>query len=78
MYRYLEDYWRGILRAALDSTAGYCFATSEVVETPSATLRQDVSSIFTHLDGRLAALAFEPSAKASSDLLDPGEALPPS
>lgn len=52
-------------------------ATFSVGGTNSATLREDVSSILMHLDGRQVALSFEPSVTTSSDLLGRSKARPP-
>lgn len=55
MDRDLDDYLRAFFDRVSDRPASFCSATSSVVETHSETLLQDGSSIFTHLDGRLAA-----------------------
>lgn len=78
MDRDLDQYLRAIFAAVGDQTAGLRSSKPNVVETHSATLRTDVSSTLTHLDGRLAALASEHSVTTSSSLLGPGEAPPPS
>lgn len=60
-----------------DSTAAFLYAMAMVGDTHSATLCQDVSGIHTHLNGLLATLTLELSAKTSSDALGLSEALPP-
>lgn len=78
MDRDLDDGFRAVFSALRDLTPGFHSATSSVVETHIGTLHRDVSSILTHLDGRLADSAFQPSVKTSSDPLGPGIVLPPS
>lgn len=78
MYRDLEIYLQIIFAAGHDHTAVFRSVTSHVVETSSATLGQDVSSIFSHPDARLVAPASRHSVTASSNPLVLGESLPPS
>lgn len=78
MERYLDVYLRVVFAAVRSRTNGFRSATSNVVETHSATLHHDVSSILMLLDGRLAVFASEPLVMASSDPSGPGEAPPPS
>lgn len=77
MDRDLDHYLRAVFAAVGDRTVGFHSATSNVVQTHSATLCQDVPSSLTHVDGRLVALAFEPLATTSFDPLGPGKAPPP-
>lgn len=74
----LDGNLQAVFAAVGDCTASFRFSTSSVIKTHSALLRQDVSSILTHLDSRLAASAFYPSVTPISDPLDPGAAPPPS
>lgn len=74
----LDVYLLLMFTAVRNRTACFRSATCSVVVTHSATLRKDVSSIRTHLDGFLAALALKASFRISSDALEPGDALPPS
>lgn len=53
----LEVYLSINFTVGRNHTDGLRFATSNAVETHSVTLGQDVSSILTHLHGRLATLA---------------------
>lgn len=74
----VEDYFPAISAKVHEFTAGFRSETSNVVKTHSATLRQDVSSILTHLDTRLAATISDPSVRTSSVPFVPGAARPPS
>lgn len=78
MDRDLNVYFQAIFASVRDRAARFRFATSNVVETHSVTLLHDVLSILMHFDGRLAALDSQSSVTMFSDLLGPGEALPPS
>lgn len=77
MNRDLNAHLCAVFAVGRHRTAGFCSAMPNVVETRSAKLCQDSSSILTHLDGPLIALASEPSFTKSSDLLDTDEAGPP-
>lgn len=73
----LDVYLQAIFAAVRDCTVVFCSATSNVVETHGATLRQDVLSTPTHLGGRLEALAAETLITTASDSLGTGEARAP-
>lgn len=53
MERNLDFYSQAIFDEVHDCPVGFSSVTSNVVETHSVTLRQDVSSFVTHLDGHL-------------------------
>lgn len=57
-----------------DRTAIFCSKTSNIFEAHSATLCQEVSSILTHPDGGLGALAREPAVTTSSNPSGPEKA----
>lgn len=73
----LDVYFWGIINAARDHAACFRSAKFNVVESLSAMLRQDVSSILAHLDNLLAASTSKPLAILSSSPLGPGNATPP-
>lgn len=74
----VDVYLLAIFIAVRDLTAGLHSVTSNVVETHSSMLPQDVSPIPKHLHGLLAVLASEPSSTMFSNPLGPSDSLPPS
>lgn len=67
-----------LFAAVHDHAAGVRSSTPNIFRTDSVTLRQDVPSIITNFDGRLAAFASKLLVKTSSDPLGLREATPPS
>lgn len=65
--RDIHDYLSKIFAMGSERTAGIRPATSNIVYRHSPTLCKDVSSIFTHLNGRLLALDSKPSTTVSSN-----------
>lgn len=76
MVRGLDDYMRAVFAAVPRRTFSFRSGTSKAVETRSATLFQEVSSIHTPFDGRPAALDSDPLITMYSYYLGPGEAPP--
>lgn len=66
---------RAVFVAVHDHTDGFRSATSNAVEIHDARIGYDISSLYTHLDGRFAALASNPSVTMSSNSLRTGKAL---
>lgn len=56
MDRDLDGHLQEIFTVVHERTSSFCFATSNVMDMHSATLRQEGSSTFTHVDCRVPAL----------------------
>lgn len=69
MDRDLDVYFRTVYAVVPDGAACFRSATTNVVETHSATLCQDVLSVLTHFDSLLAASTSDTSVTTGSDSL---------
>lgn len=59
MDRDLDGHLQKIFSVVLERTSSFCSGASNVIDMHSATLRQESSSTFTYVNGRVASLVFE-------------------